>query len=43
MKWTKQHYDEVKDMGEYLRVKAPREDTKFIWIFMLSKTFKDLQ
>ncbi len=43
VRYTKIHYDEVKDCGGYLRLKAPRNDTKFVWIFMLSKTFRDLE
>ncbi len=43
IRWTKEHYDEVKDAGEYLRLKVQRYDTKYIWIFMLSKAFKDLE
>jgi ATP-dependent DNA ligase len=29
--------------GEFVELRAPNDDTKFIWIFMLSKTFRNLQ
>jgi hypothetical protein len=29
--------------GEFVELRAPKDDTKFIWIFMLSKTFRNLQ
>jgi len=41
--WIRQHYDSARDYGEFVELKAPNDDTKFIWIFMLSKTFKDMR
>ena len=40
---AKEVYDEVKDTGEYVEMVVPNECTKFIWLFMLSRMFKDLQ
>jgi hypothetical protein len=31
------------DRGEFVELRAPKDDTKFIWIFMLNKTFRNLQ
>jgi len=36
------HYDTA-NRGEFVELRAPKDDTKFIWIFMLSKTFRNLQ
>jgi hypothetical protein len=41
--WIRKHYDTARDRGEFVELKSPKDDTKFIWIFMLSKTFKDLE
>lgn len=43
VKWVRQHYDSVKDRDDYLELKAPKGCTKFIWIFMLSKAFKEIE
>lgn len=36
-------YNEVRDCGDYARLKVPNDCTKFLWMFMLSKLFKDLK
>jgi len=43
VKWTRQHYDNARDMGPYMELKAPVNDTKYIWIFMLTKAFSDIE
>jgi len=43
VKWTRQHYDTARDMGRYMELKAPNSDTKYIWIFMLTKAFSDIE
>jgi hypothetical protein len=43
LKWVREYYNTVRDRGEYLELKAPDRDTKFIWIFMLSKTFSEIE
>ncbi len=43
MKATKQYYPTAKDKGDYLELKAPRNDTKYIWLFMLTKLFNNIQ
>jgi hypothetical protein len=43
LKWTREHYPSARDRGTYLELKSPNDDTKFIWIFMLSKTFNNLE
>jgi hypothetical protein len=43
LKWIREHYDTVRDYGEYLELKAANRDTKYIWIFMLSKTFSNIE
>jgi len=39
----RKHYKEVKDCGDHVRLKAPNDDTKFIWLFMLSGTFRSYE
>ena len=39
----KEFYDLVTVEEEYLEIKAPKDDTKFLWLFMLSKAFSDLK
>jgi hypothetical protein len=41
LKWIREHYKNAKDDGECVVLRAPNNDTKFVWIFMLSKTFSD--
>lgn len=36
-------YDTARDHGDYVDLLVPEDDTKFIWIFMLSKAFKDME
>jgi hypothetical protein len=43
LKWIRRFYSTARDRGEYIELLATNKDTKFIWIFMLSKTFKDLE
>lgn len=43
LKWVKQHYRSAKDLGDYIELHAPNHCTKFVWIFMFSKAFRDLQ
>jgi len=43
VKWIRLHYRKVADYGDYVELRAPNDCTKFIWIFMLSKTFSDLK
>jgi hypothetical protein len=43
LKWIRQHYRKVTDYGDYVQLRAPNDCTKFIWIFMFSKTFSDLE
>ncbi len=43
LKWIRKFYATARDRGEAVELLAPNNDTKFIWIFMLSKTFKDME
>jgi hypothetical protein len=43
LKWTRKHYPGARDRGIYLELKSPNDDTKFIWIFMFSKTFNNIE
>ena len=43
VQWIRKHYDNAKDRGSYVELRAGNRDTKFIWIFMLSKTFRDME
>lgn len=43
LKWIRLFYSTAKDRGDFVELLAPKDDTKFIWIFMFSKTFKDLE
>ena len=41
--WTRKFYSTARDRGDYLELLAGTNDTKFIWIFMLSKTFSEIE
>lgn len=43
LKMIQQHYRNAKDVGDAVELRAPNKCTKFLWIFMLSNTFKDLE
>jgi len=43
MAWIRKHYNRARDMGDCVEIYPPHDCTKFIWIFMLSKTFKDIE
>jgi hypothetical protein len=43
LKWIRRFYSTARDRGEFVELLAGENDTKFIWIFMFSKTFKDLE
>ena len=43
LKWTRRFYATARDRGEYLELLAGKNDTKFIWLFMMSKAFKDIE
>lgn len=43
LEWIRKHYPAAKDRGGFVELRAGQDDTKFVWIFMFSKTFKDLE
>lgn len=43
MRWIKEHYPSAKDVGPVVEFKASNRDTRYIWIFMFSHTFSNLQ
>ena len=43
LKWVRRHYDSARDCGEWLELKAANKDTKYIWIFMMARTFKEIE
>jgi hypothetical protein len=43
LKWIRRFYSTARDRGEYIELLAANKDTKFIWIFMLSNTFKEIE
>ena len=43
LKWIRLFYATAKDRGEFVELLAGKDDTKFVWIFMFSKTFTDLE
>jgi hypothetical protein len=43
LKWIRRFYSTARDRGDFVELLAGKDDTKFIWIFMFSKTFKDLE
>ena len=43
LKWIRQHYDSVVDHGDYLELHAPERSTQFMWIFMFSKAFTEIE
>lgn len=43
LKWIRRFYSTARDRGDFVELMATNRDTKFIWIFMLSKTFTDIE
>lgn len=43
IKWIRKFYSTARDRGEFVELLAGNDDTKFIWIFMLSKSFTDIE
>jgi len=43
LEFVRQHYESARDLGTCLELKAPNDDTKYVWIFMLSKTFNNIE
>jgi hypothetical protein len=43
LKWIRKFYATARDRGEFVELKAGNQDTKFIWIFMFSKTFNEIE
>lgn len=43
LKWIRLYYSTARDRGDYVELHAGKQDTKFIWLFMFSKTFNDME
>jgi hypothetical protein len=43
VRWIRTFYPKASDQGSYVQLRAVNQDTKFIWIFMLARTFRDLE
>lgn len=43
LKWIRKFYSTARDRGEFVELLSGKDDTRFIWIFMFSKAFRDLE
>jgi hypothetical protein len=43
LKWIRMFYSTARDRGDFVELLAGKDDTKFIWIFMFSKAFSNLE
>jgi hypothetical protein len=43
LKWIRRFYSTARDRGDFVELLAGNDDTKFIWIFMFSKTFNNIE
>jgi hypothetical protein len=41
--WIEHHYIPVESNSESITIKAADRDTKFVWIMMISKAFRDIK
>jgi hypothetical protein len=43
LKWIRRFYSTAKDRGDCVELLAPNNDTKFVWIFMMSHCFTEIE
>jgi hypothetical protein len=41
--WVRKFYSTARDRGDFVELLAGKDDTKYIWIFMFSKVFIELE